>query len=1236
MSNHIVTQKNHLLLSGNGKNKQLKNQTTALQKMPTNNKVAIIKENKKIETNITPTNPYQIIVEKMPESVVITSQEGVILYANERLEKLLGIPLQDLMGSNFNRLIKDDEIENFKKTVHSKTEPIFTRELNFERPDKKILTLNLSISWLPENSFGELCIIIIDLTNRKKNELELIESLQLLEKKKAELIITNQNLLFANRAAVKYSANEIISNDLLAKSKVTLLEEISHRSNTQIKFTNSQELIDQILLASEEDIKLLNVEGDIIMISEGFRKLMGINDLSGMVNNPWINLWKGVENGKAMNALAEARNGKTAKFEGFRSTKNGIPKWWEVTITPVRDENQKVYSFLIISHDITQIKEYQETITKSKNNLHALLENSIEGFLLLDNNYTILAFNQLMEKLIFQTEHIKLIKNKNLLHELSPEKQPKFREIFKNVKNGEKINFEKYYPLSDDGGIFMEIRFYPLSNQDSSITGIGIRMEDISKKKITALKAIEEKEFTDTIINHSHSPILIWDKKFTIIRINDAFKRMTGLNETTLIGKPVNEILPSLKDEIAFKKNESRINNNEKIESVIQNTDKTSRTVIWTISKIIDQQTNQPNYGIAQGQDVTEKQQFVLALNESESIYKNLFENMINGFAYCKLVFEGEKPVDFSYLSINKNFEIITGLKNVIGKKISEVIPGIHRDDPTLLEIVSRVAIKGKPEKFEIFLSSMQEWFLVSVYSPNTNYFVLVFEMITKEKKAEAELKESENRLNLILENNITGVWEFNAKKEYIFQNKMHDTIFGNENNRHKFNLDSFITHVINEDKNWVNKLLTDSISTKKGFEFECRIRRSDGMIRWVFIKGIPRLNAGGDLNSVLGIIEDISDRKSNENAIAKIENNLRAIFENAQAGYLLLDNNFIVLEFNNLMGQYFEITEKILLKKNENILTDLSKEGQDAFSKMIKAVYNGENLNFEISRLLLDGTTINLYSKLYPITNKDNKVTGACLYYEDITARKKTERNIQELNNSLDKKVFERTEQYEILNKELEAFTFSVSHDLRAPLRAVIGYAEILEEEQIKVLNDEGKKMLSNIKHNGQKMGRLIDDLLAFSRLGRKEINKSWLKMNELTTAAVEELNNLLPNHAEITIGPLPEAEGDYNLIYQVMFNLIGNAIKYSAKKEKPIISIYSEQKEGKTLYIIKDNGAGFDMRFAEKLFGVFQRLHSEQEFEGNGVGLAIVQRIIHKHGGIIWGEGKENEGANFYFTLN
>jgi len=959
------------------------NQTKSFQKMLNNNKISTIKCINKIKSVLE--NPYQIIVEKMPESVVITSKEGIILYANERLEKLLGTPLKKLLGSNLNTVIKNEEVENFRKSISNKLQEKFTKEINFQKPDNKILTLNLSMSWLPENSLGELCVIIVDLTERKKFELALVNSLQSFDEKNAELIVNNEKLLFANRASVKFSEEEIISKNLLEKTNKELINEITTRIEGEIKLSQNQKLINQILLSSLDNIKLLSLEGEILMMSEGFQKLMEIKDLSIQINKPWPNLWKGLDKEKALNALAKAKNGNIVKFEGFRTTEKGVPKWWEVSITPMRNEQKKIINLLVISHDITQLKDYQEIITKSKYILDVILENYTEGFLLLDNNYNILEFNKLMEKLILQTENIILTKNKNLINQLTKEKQKDFTEIFKNIKNGEKIKLEKFYSQSDLSGVWIKIKFYPILNQDHTITGICIKMEDISTRK-----------------------------------------------------------------------------------------------------------------------------------------------------------------------------------------------------------------------------------------------------------KEEAELKESENRLNLILENNITGVWEFNARKEYIFQNKMLDTIFGYETTRQKFNLEIFIDHIIIEDQRWVNKLIMDSISSKREFEFECRIRKSEGIIRWVFIKGIPRLNTEGNLNSVLFIIEDISGQKNNENVIAKIENNLRAIFENAQAGYLLLDNNFLVLEFNNLMSKYFEITEKILLKKNENILNDLSKEGQDSFSKMIKAVYAGENLNFEISKFLPDGSPINLNSKIYPITNKENKVTGACLYYEDITARKIVEKNIQDLNNSLDKKVLERTIQYDILNKELEAFTFSVSHDLRAPLRAVIGYSEILEEEQIKVLNDEGKKMLSYIKNNGQKMGRLIDDLLAFSKLGRKEINKFQLKMNELTKAAVEELNRVFPNHAEITIGSLPDVQGDYNLIHQVMFNLIGNSIKYSSKKENPQISIYSEQRDGKNIYIIKDNGAGFDMRFAEKLFGVFQRLHSEQEFEGNGVGLAIVQRIIHKHGGKVWGEGKENEGACFYFTLN
>ncbi len=221
-------------------------------------------------------------------------------------------------------------------------------------------------------------------------------------------------------------------------------------------------------------------------------------------------------------------------------------------------------------------------------------------------------------------------------------------------------------------------------------------------------------------------------------------------------------------------------------------------------------------------------------------------------------------------------------------------------------------------------------------------------------------------------------------------------------------------------------------------------------------------------------------------------------------------------------------------------------------------------------------------------------------------------------------------------VNEELEAFTYSVAHDLRAPLRAVNSYAKILEEDYGEAIDSDGKQVLQRIQHNAAKMGSLIDELLAFSRLGRKELNKSEIDMNNLVQSVVDDYKRATTHHATIQIGPLPNVNADPTLLYQVLLNLLSNAIKYSAKKEHPLIEIGTEEQDNKTVFIIKDNGAGFDMRFANKLFGVFQRLHSEKEFEGNGVGLAIVQRIIFKHGGHVWAEGKENEGAIFYFTLN
>ena len=541
--------------------------------------------------------------------------------------------------------------------------------------------------------------------------------------------------------------------------------------------------------------------------------------------------------------------------------------------------------------------------------------------------------------------------------------------------------------------------------------------------------------------------------------------------------------------------------------------------------------------------EVAERERTAEALRESEERYRGLFENMQEGFAYCRMIHENGEAKDFVYLSVNQAFETLTGLKNVVGKRVTEVIPGIRETDARLFELFSRVSLTGHPEKIEIFVDAMKMWFAVSVYSSERENFVAVFDVITERKQAEEGLGKYRDHL--------------------------------------------------------------EELVKKRTLELE---------------------GAVGKLNY------QIAGRKIVEAALRKSEEKYRNLYDSMKDGVVMVDMGGKILECNAAYRVMLGYSEAEIRNLTYQALTPAKWHSLEAALIEEQILPRGSSDEYEKEYVRKNGEEFPVNVKTWLIKDEGGEPRRMWAVVRDNTERKRAEKEIANLNEELKRQIRD----LEDANKELGSFSYSVSHDLKAPLRGIEGFSKILLDEYGDKLDPEGRRFLGIIRNNIGKMNQLIEDLLSFSRFGRREICMGAVEMETLAREIFKELTSVLPTrNIRLEVKPLPEAYADQPMICQVLINLLSNATKFTRPRDLAEIEIGGWSANGENVYYVKDNGVGFDMTYVDKLFGIFQRLHSDSEFEGTGVGLAIVQRIIHRHGGRVWAEGRVSEEATFYFSL-
>jgi len=759
-----------------------------------------------------------------------------------------------------------------------------------------------------------------------------------------------------------------------------------------------------------------------------------------------------------------------------------------------------------------------------------------------------------------------------------------------------------------------------------------IEVEDIKKKTEDSLR--ESERFLSSIIENIPNMIFIKEaKELKFIKFNKAGEKLLGYNRKDLIGKNDYDLFPKEQAD-CFTANDKEVLASGKATIIPEEPidTKDGKKLLYTQKIPIPDKNGDSAFLLGISEDITERIQSERKLKESEQYYRTIFEN--TGTAMVII----DENTMFSL--INSKFEELSGYsKDEIEHKMHWE-KFVHKDDIEMMKEkhnLRRMDPENAERSYEFRFvdksGKIKDILLIIDMIPGTKKSVASLLNITERKLSENNIHESEKRYRLLFNRNPAPM--------LIYERGTLQLVDVNEAfiNHYGYSIEQILTMRLPDLYPEEQKIpITELTSKIQGHAYagEWRHLKADGTIIYILATSHDLFFKGRDCR--IAVVSDVTEMKKAEKIILQNEQELDSIYNTVGDVIFLLqvedENKFRFISINKRFTEATGLDTSMVMGKS---VDEVIPEPSLTLAKQnyTKAIEEKGIVRWEETTEYPTGTQTGLVS-VAPVFDINGKCTHLVGSVHDITERKMIEDKINRMNLELEDRVRFRTRQLEDSNKELEAFSYSVSHDLRAPLRAISGFSKLLKEEYFDKLDDEGKEYLTDITLNSVRMANLIDDLLELSRYGRKKMDKSEIKMKELFVSIFEDEREHAKNkNITFNILEFPNIKGDYALIKQVAINLISNAIKYSSKAPDPVIEIGSTINENEIIYYIKDNGVGFDMKYVHKLFGVFQRLHNLEEYEGTGVGLAIVQRIINKHNGKVWAECEQGKGAVFYFSL-